>query len=117
MLLRFHQIPSLQVLYLFNRNALLSGFEVRLAGPGDASGISALVTGMPNSDEINAAFKSAQGGEIYFVSISSTFSQIVSYLLVSSACRSRKRCRCLLPRGGGRIGHGQLDCQPQGSTR
>ena len=50
-----------QVLYLFNRNALLDGFEVRLAAAEDAEGVGMLVTGMPNSDDIRGAFKSAQG--------------------------------------------------------
>ena len=50
-----------QVLYLFNRNALLDGFEVRLAAAEDAEGVGMLVSGMPNSDDIREAFKSAHG--------------------------------------------------------
>lgn len=46
---------------MFNRNALLEGFEVRMARAGDAEGVSALVAGMPNSEDIHSAFKGSQG--------------------------------------------------------
>lgn len=49
------------MLYLFNRNALLEGFEVRMARAGDAEGVGALVAGMPNSEDIHSAFKGSQG--------------------------------------------------------
>ena len=51
----------MKVLYLFNCNALLEGFEVRLAQVGDVEGVGKLVQGMPNGDDIIEAFKSALG--------------------------------------------------------
>ena len=50
-----------KVLYLFNRNALLEGFEVRSAQVRDVEGVSKLVEGMPNGEDIIGAFKSALG--------------------------------------------------------
>ncbi|KAG1678295.1 hypothetical protein FOA52_013916 [Chlamydomonas sp. UWO 241] len=48
-----------EVPYLFNRNALLPGFEVRLATPCDAPGVAALVDGMPNAEVLCDVFKRA----------------------------------------------------------
>jgi hypothetical protein len=44
-----------------NCNALLDGFEVRRAMEEDYEGVSALVSGMQNSEAIKEAFKSAEG--------------------------------------------------------
>lgn len=49
-----------EVLYLVNRHALTEGFDVRLGRPEDAEGVSLLVSGMANAEDIKELFAAAQ---------------------------------------------------------
>ena len=51
-----------EVLYIFNRAALLQDFHVRLGEAEDVAGVSTLVEGMPNAADIVAMFLEARGG-------------------------------------------------------